>query len=171
MEKPDTNPLTESNASGTLVQPMEASVKKLMKRLEEIEREEWKLSRERHSIQTALTVIGVALRKDGQAHLPSSKEQWYRANQPFKKSSLTDACMTVIRDHHKDWLNKNQVEYLVARGGYDFKTGDTKNSVHVTLRRLADEGKIRATRVRGSQGNTYRYVGESNNDLNSGTTK
>lgn len=149
---------------------MEAAVKKLLKRLEEIEREEWKLRRERDSIRIALTVVGVTPQKDGSLKLRSKKETDYRLNHPFAKTTLTDACLTVLRDRPDDRLNKNQVEYLVVRGAYPFNTEDTTNSVHTTLRRLSAKGKIDAKRVHGSQGNTYRYIGEKKDDIKDART-
>jgi hypothetical protein len=60
------------------------------------------------------------------------------------------------KNHPADYLTKTQVEYLAKRGGYKFSTADSKNSVAVTLRRLATEGKIEAQRIRGAAGNKYR---------------
>jgi len=109
------------------------------------------------------------------------EESEYQSQQPFKSMALTDACLKVLRDHsgkdeiHEQWLDKGQVEYLVTRGGYEFKTDDATNSVNVSLRRLAEQGYAEAHAGKGSRPTRYHFKKERiPDDVNSkdqGTTK
>ena len=85
------------------------------------------------------------------------QEAQYARLLPFRNTSLKDACLTVLRDAKPEPLTMSQVEYLVLRGGYNFTTEDTKNSVAITLQRLAGEGLIDAERIRGTRGNKYHF--------------
>lgn len=172
-EEITTGVLTCTNGIGTLVQEVDATTNKLMKRLQEIETESARLRRERDAITTALAVAGIRPPAARQSIL-TYKEIDYRQTQPFTQMTLTDACLKVLCDHSGEWMTKAQVEYLVVRGGYKFVTKDQKNSVGITLRRLVDpEIGVEVQRVRGSQGSTYRYVKpeEGNDDVNSRATK
>jgi len=153
-------------ASGTLSvlenDTVDATTKKLVARMQEIDLQYAILRRERDSITTALAVAGV--RPPGAHHsIYTHEETEYRMEQPFRSMSLTDACLKVLRDYaqldepHKQWLEKNQVEYLVTRGGFEFKTDDPTNSVNVTLRRLAKEGYAEAHAGKGSRPTTYHF--------------
>jgi hypothetical protein len=152
-------------AAGTLSvserDTVDATTKKLVTRLEEIDRERAALRRERDAITTALGVAG--WRPLGAHHtLYTHEETEYSIEQPFRKMSLTDACLKVLRDHadkevNEQWLDKNQVEYLISRGGYQFKAGDPTNSVNVTLRRLADEGYCEAHAGKGTRPTRYHF--------------
>jgi len=142
---------------------VDATTRKLVARQEEIERQIAMLRHERDAITTALGVAGI---RPPAAHqnIYTREESQYRMEQPFRKVSLTDACLTVLRDHakkdelHEQWLDKNQVEYLVTRGGFQFKTEDATNSVNVTLRRLAEEGYCEAHSGKGSRATRYHFT-------------
>lgn len=141
---------------------VDATAEKLLERLKEIEALLWRLRSEKDAINTALAVAGVRITgESGAKHSVSYLESDYTAKKPFAAMSLTDACLKTLVDYSKEydeWLSKTQVEYLVTRGGYKFTAAsNTKNSVAVTLQRLADEGRIQVERVRGSAGNKYQY--------------
>ncbi|MGH9437941.1 MAG: hypothetical protein ACRD22_08595 [Terriglobia bacterium] len=142
---------------------MDATTKRLLKRLEEIDGQRVALRRERDAITTALSVAGVRP-PDASHHIYTHSENQYGIFQPFKSKSLSEACLIVLRDQPKSWLTKTQVEYLVARGGYQFSTDDTINSVSVTLRRLAAEGLCEAHKGKGTRASTYRFVRERDDD-------
>jgi len=170
-----------SYASGTLnVQEhdsLDATSKKLVDRQNEIDRLMASLRAERNAITTALSIAGI---RPPVAHktIYNTQENEYWREQPFKSMSLTDSCLKVLRDsaEHEDiaqqWLNKNEVEYLVTRGGFVFKTEDPTNSVNVSLRRLAEDGYCEAHGGKGSRGIRYHFVRERLPDeLNSRATK
>jgi hypothetical protein len=160
------NLLLLSFASGTLhVQDrdsLDATTKKLISRMEEIDRQLGGLKSERNAIMTALSVAGWRPPASHKQFF-TGEESDYRREQPFKSMSLTDACLKVLRDHvgkeevHAQWLDKNQVEYLVNRGGFEFQTEDSTNSVNVTLRRLAEGGLCEAQGGKGSRGMKYHF--------------
>lgn len=161
--------LTSTNGNRTIALSLEASqavdatTQKLLARLQELEREKWRLSRDINAIQTALRLAGVRPDGDGDRTKVEHHETDYVVKQPFAEITLVDACKKILRDYRGHWLTKSQLEYLVVRGGYKFSTDDSKNSVDVTMRRLAAEGFCEAERVRGSRGNKYRVFAEPKN--------
>jgi len=169
-------------ASGTLkVQEhdtVDTTAKKIKARVDEIDQQITTLRLERDALMTALRVAGIRP-PDAQNPRHTWEESKYLADKPFAKMSLTDACLRVLRDYagkaelHEPWLDKNQVEYLVTRGGYEFKTGDPTNSVNVTLRRLAEDGHCEAHAGKGSRSTKYHFKKERVPDVveDSGTTK
>jgi hypothetical protein len=141
---------------------VDATTKKLYGRMAEIELQRSFLKRELDAINTALAVAGV--RPPGARHsIRTTEESDYLREQPFVDMSLTDACLKILKDHaEKDdasaqWLDKNQVEYMARRGGYQFETNDSTNSVNVTLRRLAAEEMIEAHGGKGSRPIKYHF--------------
>ena len=165
----DKNLLLCTFASGTLHvlerDSVDATAKKLVTRMEEIDREISRLRLERNAITTALSLTGW---RPPEAHktIYSMEESEYRRDEPFRDMTLTDACLKVLRDHankeelHEQWLDKNQVEYLVTRGGYKFETNNATNSVNVTLRRLAADGYVEAHGSKGSRPIKYHFLKE-----------
>jgi len=156
-----TNILTCTNATGTFAQ-VDATAQKLVKRLDELRREQSRINREIQSIETALNVAGI---KPDKKHV--STEIGYVMTQPFTAVSLPEACLMILRDHREHWLSKGEIEYLIVRGGYKFATKDPKNSVGITLQRMKDEGRCDVQTVRGSRGNLYRWYGERRADATS----
>ena len=106
----------------------------------------------------ALKLAGITPEISTIASAEDTRETEYAWREPFKEGTLTEACERVLQDYSSKWLTKSQVEYLITRGGYRSTAKDAKNSVDVTLRRLAENGKCDAKRVRGSRGNTYRWI-------------
>jgi hypothetical protein len=129
--------------------------KRLVDRLNEIERQKLALDREAESITTALEIAQVRPKQDPL----EVQESRLAVSQPFAGMSLVETCKTILESYAGQELTKTQVEYLAVRGGYKFSTADPKNSVQVTLRRLADDGYCKSTHIRGRSGNRYVRLG------------
>lgn len=156
------NRLTSTNGIRTLVlegERVDATTKKLLEQLKQLERKDWYIRQQMKAIHTALRLAGI------KPDIPSlsgidHQESKYAVSESFANASLTEACESVLKDYKDKWLSKSQVEYLITRGGYKSSAKDAKNSVDVTLRRLAGDGKCDVKRVRGSRGNTYRWISQ-----------
>ena len=151
--------LTCTNSCSTLTHTegiVDATTKKLIGKLEELEMEQQRIDSQIKALRDALTLAGIRLDTD------RLTEHWrevsYSTEKPFIRMSLPDACEKVLSDHRDYWLSKSQIEYLIVRGGYRF-SGNSKNSVGVTLQRMIESGRILAQRMRGPQGNRYRWTG------------
>ena len=151
--------LTCTSPNGTFVSlenDMDATALKLVQRLSELDEQQNRISRERIALLTALEVAGV--KPKGQMKgFPGSQESIYQVNQTFRGRSLPASCEIVLKDHKGLWLTKSEIEYLIVQGGYEFATGNPKNSIGVTLQRMAEDGPCEVERVRGQQGNRYRW--------------
>ena len=132
---------------------VDVTTKRLMKQRRELEMERSKLTRDIESIDRALTLAGIKPDKDTGAWM---MEADYAVRQIFKDMRLKDACLKILQDLPKVWFTKAQIEYMLVRGGCEFATEASKNSVDVTMRRLADQGLCMAERTRGSEGNRYK---------------
>jgi len=137
---------------------VDATTKTLLRQLQELEREEWRIREKTRAIRMALKLAGITPETSTISWAEDAKEAEYARREPFTDSTLTEACERVLQDYQDKWLTKSQVEYLITRGGYRSPAKDAKNSVDVTLRRLTENGKCDAKRVRGSRGNTYRWI-------------
>jgi hypothetical protein len=141
---------------------MDATAKKLVARLAEIDQQRAQLRRERDAITTALAATGWRP-PDASPNIYSHEENEFISTEPFRSMSLADACLTVLRNYagkspaHQQWLDKSQVEYLVTRGGFPFKTDNPTNSVNITLRRLAQDGFCEAHTGHGSRATRFRF--------------
>jgi hypothetical protein len=85
-------------------------------------------------------------------------EEEYISNLPFKDKFLPDACLTVVNDHQGMGLDKKQAEYALALGGYPFDAKDPTNSVEVTLRKLASDGRCDVIKGSGTLMSRYRSL-------------
>lgn len=157
------NRLTVTNGIRT-IEHVDATGKKLVERMRQLEAQRWRIDRELRSLRTALDVAGIKPPSRFPSEGTDPNESEYALNEPFRKLTLADTCDRILKDYTPEWLTKNQVEYLATRGGYDFSTKDSANSVDVTLRRMAAAGKCEAERVRGSRGNKYRWMPEPKED-------
>lgn len=163
MENRQKNHLTETDSIRTLVhvapgEEVDRTAKKLVERMRQLEIQKWHIERELSSIRIALDVAGVKPEKKykGGADLTEAR---YVRDEPFKNGmTLAQACYVILHDYTPEWLTKSQVEYLAVRGGYSFSTKDPRNSLDVTLRRLAAADKVEADKIRGSRGSKYRWV-------------
>ncbi len=136
---------------------VDATTKKMLKRMEEIDALSSALRDERNHITSAL--LAVAYEPSSSTRdLSSRKETEYAMRKPFRRTSLTDACLKVLKDHSEEWMDKNQVEELVARGGYESKAEHATNSIHVTLRRLTVDGYCESHSGSGSRTTKYRFL-------------
>lgn len=158
------NRLTSTNEYRTVVDATEeprrvdATTKNLLRQLRELESENWRTREKIRSIHTALKLAGVKPDVSTLLGGQDRHESDYAVREPFAETTLIQACEQVLKDYGDNWLTKSQVEYLITRGGYKSSAKDAKNSVDVTLRRLAGDGKCDVKRVRGSRGNTYRWI-------------
>jgi hypothetical protein len=143
--------LTCMSSSHTIVH-VDQTATKILDRINELERMRWDIERELSSLRKALEVAEV--RPQGVPAIDLNEHD-YVLSEPFKGKTLVEACETILNDHRGYWFNKSQVEYLIRRGGYQFETPNPTNSVEVTLRRLADNGKCSVERARGKRGNKY----------------
>jgi hypothetical protein len=131
---------------------MDATAKKLIDRLRELEIKKMGINLDIDAIKRSLAMLGIKLPQS-----IATKEAEYVSVRPFREMPLTEACIKVLRDHPQEWLTKTQVEYFLVRGQFTFTAKDPKNSLDVTLRRLAESGTILAQRMRGASGNRYRW--------------
>ena len=139
---------------------MEISLKKLLDRREELRCERIKIDAELRSIATALEIIDpldVGSRwpwEQGFSKRGPAVEREYLEARPFSRLSLTGTCLRILGDCGAP-LNKSRVEYLATAGGYPFKATDPTNSIDVTLRRLASDGRCQVHKQGGQEGNLY----------------
>jgi hypothetical protein len=170
-----THNLTGTNAISTVSiedDDVDATARRLIERLKEISEQRGSLQREERSILTALAVAGVRPLGVLGKEWPGDLESTYASKAQFANKSLREACEIILKDQRgkwhfgppapgkSQWLSKAQIEYLIVRGGYKFATSNSKNSVGITLQRMAEEGLIEVQRVRGQQGNRYRWPSE-----------
>ena len=179
LEKKRTRPLHGPDSSGTLLvqeRQVDPTTRKMLTRMDELESQISQLQKERGNIVATLASIGYRP-PDARLNLLTSTESKYAYQKPFRSVSLTEACLTVLRDQakaaesHDQWLDKTQIEYLVVRGGYKFEAEDSINSVHVTLRRLWNDGLIQASKGKGSRSSKYHFLKDREDDINSRATK
>jgi len=147
--------LTETNNVRTIDaedQNMEPGLKKLLDRKEVLQRQKIAVSQELDAIEKALDIMGFAADNAGGYR---DLEEQYAKEKPFKGKRLTEACLALMEDcgsvglwGHPLWIDKSEVEHLLQIGGFQFGKGNPTNSVEITLRRLAAQGKC-AVRKRG----------------------
>jgi len=137
---------------------MDETIKRIVDRYHEIQRDIRMLQREAQSLRDTLGSIGY---KPDYFPVLDGKDQdeIYARDRPFLESTLVNACRKVLQDNAGGWLTKAQTEYLVSMGGYRFSTKDRKNSVDMTLRRLVSKGLCEVKT--DPQGNLYRWVEKS----------
>jgi len=147
LESAEKNNLTCSTENATVLliaralATMEETIKKIVEKYQDIQRQIRVLTRSAESLKDSLRLIGYrpeyvgAILGEGK-----SQDERYAEELPFKHATLVQACKQVLRDHSPEWLSKTQVEYLVSMGGFEFSTSNRKNSVRITLDRLASNG-------------------------------
>ena len=132
---------------------MDETTRKLVGQLRVLELKQREIEADVEAIQRALELAGV---KPNESEV-TTNEFHYAKSRPFKKATLVNACLTVLKDSEESWLTKSEIEYLVSRGGFEFSAKDSKNSVDVTLRRLGVEGRCEVVASKGKAGNKYRF--------------
>jgi len=109
-----------------------------------------------NGIRVSMDVLGI--RVDDSYGYMSTLETRYAERKPFRGLSLGKACLTALADHRDISLDKNQMEFFLILGGYPFAAKDPTNSVEVTLRKLAGDGRCEVEKGSGPTGNRYRYL-------------
>jgi hypothetical protein len=140
---------------------VEPAVRKLFDEKMALQRRRRELNRREAAIDTALEILGITAKEEAMArgYMRAAKlEEEYISNLPFKDKSLPDACLTVVNDHQGMGLDKKQVEYALALGGYPFDAKDPTNSVEVTLRKLASDGRCDVIKGSGTLMSRYRSL-------------
>jgi hypothetical protein len=133
---------------------MDATAEALIRELNELEREQWRIAHKIAAVRTALNLAGVELPPSAVA---DANEDRYARTHAFAGKRLTDCCERIVKEYNGEWLGKRRVAYLLERGGYTSR-GVLMNSVECTLRRLASLRRIEVKKGRGSGGNQYRRV-------------
>jgi hypothetical protein len=129
----------------------------LIRKLQDLESQRDQVERDIRMIEGTLNLLGIEPpKRTGRGEV---NERHYADEQPFYKMPLKDACLKILNDAPGDWFSKSQVEYMLARGGYESDAKDPSNSVDVTLRNLAEAGLCEAIRQRGNVGNRYSVSG------------
>jgi hypothetical protein len=159
--------ITDTTVCSEERKKLDATTRKLVQRVQELELQKTSIDRELRALMTALTVAGVkpSMSLGGGLELkggifdqfPTKQESAYISKQLFADMSLRKCCEIVLREHKEKWLSKAEIEYLIVRGGYAFSTSNSKGSVGITLRRMAEEGLCEVQRARGTMGNRYRF--------------
>ena len=139
----------------TLLQ-MDATARTLVAQLVATRRQIAMLNQRANSYTMALEAAGFRSKDldNVWASVPP-RDQDYAEQQPFKTKSLVDTCKQILEENGPRPFNKSQIEYLAAIGGYPFSTDDSKNSIDVTMRRLARQGFCEIIRDGGRNGNRY----------------
>ncbi|MGD0002451.1 MAG: hypothetical protein ABSE21_20340 [Bryobacteraceae bacterium] len=148
---------------------VDETARKLQQRQQETDRQIHMLRQERDAITTALAIAGIRP-TNSPSFTYSHEENVYWMEQPFCRMTLADSCLRALQDHAalgngSQWLDKNQIEYLIRRGGFNFKTSDSLNSVKITLGRLAVGGSVERCGGKGSRSSRYRFVKEREDAL------
>jgi hypothetical protein len=151
---------------------MDETAKQLVQKLADLEHQRDLIDRDITAIRRTLSLVGIEspLRKIGDLRI----EREYAKRKPLRGMALKGACLKVLTDGLEQWFSRSQVEYTLARGGYESDAKDPGNSVDITLRNLADAGLCEVIRQRGVVGNKYRAVatnGGENVVKNPRTTK
>jgi hypothetical protein len=158
--------MNDTNVSSEERSKVDATTRKLVLRVQELELQKTSIDRELRALMTALSVAGIKpshnlgtmeLKGGFYDQLPTPEESAYISKQLFADMSLRKCCEIVLREHKQKWLSKAEIEYLIVRGGYAFSTTNSRNSVGITLRRMSAEGICEVQRARGAMGNRYRY--------------
>lgn len=138
---------------------MEAGLKKLLDRREVLLRQKLAVAQELDAIDKALNIIGFATDdRIGYRELESA----YANEKPFKAGTLSEACLRLMSDCSgvglfdcEVWIDKSEAEHLLHTGGFRFGKGNPTNSIEVTLRRLAAQGKCSVQKRGGPYGSKY----------------
>jgi hypothetical protein len=142
-------------AFGRLLLLMDATTKKIIAKLSALRRQINDLTREAQSLERTLEMVGIKPELADDVYLGITCDARYFNLQPFSRTTLVEACRTILIDNAGRHLTKSQVEYFASMGGYQFSTTDPKNSVDVTLRRLAADGFCKLQKGAGPHESEY----------------
>jgi hypothetical protein len=137
---------------------MDSATQKLFKEKGVIQRKRRELNHREAAIDTVLEILGVRpnMQEAMGFVLATQLETAYAADLPFKGKTIPEACLAVVNDYGGLALDKRQVEYCLAIGGYQFDAKDPTNSVEIALRKLATDGKCDVIKGSGVQMSRYR---------------
>jgi len=175
------NPLTMTNHAHTIDEEskkMEPGLKKLLDRRTLLRRQRVATDQELSAIEKALEIMQFASDNPGGYE---ELEQDFRETRPFAGKSLADACLMLLHDcesvglwERSIWIDKSEVEHLLNVGGFQFGKGNPTNSIEVTLRRLAAQGRCSVQKRGGPHSSKYSGKGAKVEDdvteENQGTT-
>jgi hypothetical protein len=130
---------------------MEQSARKLLEEVRLIRLEREKLNEREAMVRRALELVD--LRPEGDRAY--TEMEGSIGPSLFSNGTMPQCCETIFQVYD-GWLDKRQMEYLLALGGYRFEAKDPTNSVDVTLRRMAEKGDCEVEKRGGSKGNRYR---------------
>jgi|SRR5882724_712670 len=136
---------------------MDATAKKIVSMLMDSHREIERLRRSMRPLKETLESIGMRSSAfnnlwDGEG---LGRDGEYAEKLLFANMTLVDTCKCILWDLSTEPLSKSNIEYLATMGGYPFTTNNSKNSVDVTMRRLAKDGFCEIHRRQGSTENWY----------------
>ncbi len=135
---------------------MDATHRRIVDTLIKLQQEIMQLNRKANAIKETLQIID--LRPNYEDEIFQTKDEEYAEEQPFASLTLVETCRRVLIDHEGKSLTKSQVEYLASMGGYKFSAEDPRNSVSITLQRLADDGFCLVDAKMGPKGNSYMWT-------------
>lgn len=143
-------------AVAKLVLIMDATTKKMIDKLSKLRMQVNDLMREVYAIQRTLELVGIKPEEVADdVPFGWACDERYSQSQPFAQTTLVETCRRILTDNRGRRLTKSQVEYLASMGGYRFSTDDPKNSVEVTLRRLAADGFCQVEKGTGPHESQY----------------
>lgn len=136
---------------------VDATARKLVETLGVLRKQIADLQQQERSIKVALESAGIRSQKLGKVGWWEGDclDDRYALEQPFKDMTLVNTCKKIISDNTTSAFTKDQIEYLAVIGGYPFLTEDKKNSIDVTMRRLASQGFCQIIRGKGPIPNQY----------------
>ena len=134
---------------------MDATTRKLIEMHANYELEIAQLREKSEGVRKVLESLGSRSRHFDNVWDHSPSEIKYAKEKTFAEMTLVDTCKRILYDYPREVFTKGTIEYLAAMGGYPFATDDPKNSVDVTMRRLAKDRFCEVHRSRGPVGNRY----------------
>lgn len=135
---------------------MDATAKKMVKMLMDMEREIARLKYAAQPVREMLESLGIRSKQfDNFWGEETTRDAMYAEELPFRGMTLVDTCKRILADFPTVPMSKSYIEYLSTMGGYPFETEDSKNSIDVTMRRLAKDGFCEIHRREGSTENWY----------------
>jgi hypothetical protein len=95
---PQKNSSTATNVIRT-IEHVDATAKRLVERMRQLESQKWRIERELRSLRIALDVAGI---QPPSRHLTGGidhNESDYVLNEPFRKMTLAEMCDRILKDY------------------------------------------------------------------------
>jgi hypothetical protein len=136
---------------------VDTTARKLVETLGTLRNQIATLQQQERSIKVALESAGIRSTRLGKTGWGDGDclDDRYALEQPFKEMTLVNTCKKILSDNTTSAFTKDQIEYLAVIGGYPFLTDDRKNSIDVTMRRLASQSFCQIIRGKGPIPNQY----------------